>query len=82
MVMVFVNQMLAHFGEEGCLDAVERDVPIKVASAGVSPEALNREFGEEAVARARVAWKILINHISYPTILKLIIAAGSPSEGI
>ena len=80
-VMVFVNQMLAHFWEEGCLDAVERDVPIKVASAGVSPEALNREFGEEAVARARVAWKILINQISYPTILKLIIAAGSPSEG-
>ena len=80
-VMVFVNQMLAHFGEGGCLDAVGRDVPIKVASAGVSAEALKREFGEEAVARARVAWKILINQISYPTILKLIIAAGSPSEG-
>ena len=54
-VMVFVNQMLAHFVEEGCLDAVERHVPIKVASAGVSREALNREFGEEAVARVRVA---------------------------
>ena len=26
-VMVFVNPMLAHFGEELCLDAVERDVP-------------------------------------------------------
>ena len=75
-VMVFVNQMLAHFGEEGCLDAVERDVPIKVASPGVSPEALNRQFGEEAVARARVARKIIINQISYPTILKLIIEAG------
>ena len=60
---------------------VERDVPIKVASAEVSPEALNREFGEEAVARARVTWNILINQISYPTILNLILAAGSPSEG-
>ena len=54
-VTVFVNQILARFGEEGCLDAAEGGVRIKVASAGVSPEALNREFGEEAVARARVA---------------------------
>ena len=38
VIMVFVNHMLAHFGEEGCLDAVGRDVPIKVASAGVSPK--------------------------------------------
>ena len=71
--------MHAHFGEEGCLDAVERDVPI--ASAGASPEALHREFGEEAVARACVAWKILMNQTTYPTIVTLVIAAGSPSQG-
>ena len=75
--MVFVNQMLAHVGEEGCLDAVERGVPINVASAGASPDALHRELGEEAVARARVACKMLVNQISYSTILKLILAAGS-----
>ena len=47
----------------------------------MSPEALHREFGEEAVARERVAWKIFINHISYPTSLNLILAAGLPSDG-
>ena len=54
-VMVFANRILAHFEEEDCLDAVERDAPIMVASAGVSPEALNKLFGHEAVARATVA---------------------------
>ena len=60
-VMVYVNQILAYFGKEGCLDAIERDGPIKVASAGVSAEAYDREFEEEAIAGARAAWTILIN---------------------
>ena len=64
--------MLDHFAENDCLDVVERDVATKVAPAGVSTEALNREFGEEAVARVRVAWKILVNQITYPNILSLI----------
>ena len=62
-VMVFVDQMLVHIGEEGFLGAVEGDVPVKVVSLRDNPEALLREFGEEAVARARVARKIRINQI-------------------
>ena len=45
--------MLAYFGK-GYLDAVKKDVLTKVASAGLNPQVLNREFGEEAVAIARL----------------------------
>ena len=80
-VMVFVDQMLVHFGEEGFLGAVERDSPVKVVSSRDNPEALLIEFGEEPVAGARVARKTLIKQISYPTILNLILAVDSPSKG-
>ena len=80
-VMVFVDQMLVYFGEEGFLGAVEKDVPVEVVSSRDNPEALLRQFGEEAVARARVARETLINQISYVTILNLILAVGGPSEG-
>ena len=80
MVLGFVNKMFANFGEDSCLGAVERDIPIKVASAGVSPEAINGEFKEEAVARARDALEIQMNQITYPTVLILTIAAGSRSK--
>ena len=80
-VMVLEGQMIALFGEEGCLEDINTDVPIKIGLKGANSEALKREFGVEAVARAPAAWRILINQITYLPLLNLILAAGSPSDG-
>ena len=54
-VLVFRGQMCALFGQEGCLEAVETDVPIKIGKPDCNIAALTAESGEELVGKARRA---------------------------
>lgn len=57
------------FGEEDCVKAITREVPIKIGLPGANVQTLNKEFGIEAVSKACTPWSIIISQIIYPLIL-------------
>ena len=75
---VFVIQMTSYFRDEECEDALSVPDPIKVHKLDVSR--LTRQFGHEAVDKARRAMRIILDKVTDPTLIRHIDMLGSPSE--
>ena len=75
---VFVIQMKRYFRDEECEDALSAPHPIKVHNTDSTR--LIREFGHEAVAKAKRAMAIILDKVTDPTLLRQIDLFASPSE--
>ena len=75
---VFVIQMKRYFRDEECEDALSAPHPIKVHNSDSTR--LIREFGHEAVAKAKRAMAIILDKVTDPTLFRQIDLFASPSE--
>ena len=80
-LLIFRSSMVARFAQEDVHEVVMSNQDIPVGRQGISMTDLKTEYGEQKVAKATVAWNVLITSISYMPILSEIVSDGSPSGG-
>ena len=80
-LLIFRSSMVARFAQEDVHEVVMSHQDIPVGRQGISMVDLKTEYGDQKVAKAVVAWNLLITSISYMPILSEIVSDGSPSGG-
>ncbi|CAB1107700.1 unnamed protein product [Ectocarpus sp. CCAP 1310/34] len=80
-LLIFRSSMVARFAQEDVHEVVMSNQDIPVGRQGISMVNLKTEYGDQKVAKAVVAWNLLITSISFMPILSEIVSDGSPSGG-
>lgn len=78
--MIFQSSFIASLQNDGLYDVLH-DEPIPVGIKGRDPSELYGQYGRERVDKSLKVWQLLVKSVLEPTMLRLIVASGSPQVG-
>lgn len=80
-VNAFRSVVIAFCGQNGLLDVLEQEVPVKIGKMGVSRDELVAVHSEKTVRQSYELWAMLVSKIPYAPVPQMILSSGSPQEG-